>query len=599
MPRFSEQFLQQVAQATDIVDLISQFVALKKAGREFKGLCPFHEDHNPSMCVVPAKQLFKCFVCGAGGGVYQFMMLYEKLSFPDAVKALAERAHIPLPVEPNAPPVAPGMGKDDISAVMSWAANFFHSQLKSPSGSSAMEYVRKRGLTDESIERFALGYAPNFWDSLLREAGRDGISERQLLAGGLVIRRDDPEGQGDRGSYDRFRNRLMFPIYDVAGRVIAFGGRALAADERAKYLNSPDTILFDKSSQLYGLNWSRDGISKKGQAVVVEGYMDAIMPMQCGASNVVATLGTALTDRHVQMLGRYAREVVLVFDADAAGQAATERAVEMFLSQRLHIRVATVSEGKDPCDFCVAHGGAAFEELIAAAPDALQYIWRRRLAEYQAAGGNLADQRKVMDEFLTLVVSSSVFGSIDEIRRGQLAQHIGHMLNIPAVELSRQMRQLARRIPRSSAPAATKQVDWSDQPEHLAQRNVLEVLLNRPDLFDNASENIGPEDFGEGQYRPVADVVWRLGAAGRLSMDELLPLESLAEFGSMVAELATEGEKRGNFEETLSGAVGHLVYFRTRRQGASGRGSEMDDQKLRDLQQRLQTPDVRKQSRIT
>lgn len=601
--KFSEQFIQQVAQATDIVDLVGQYVALKKAGREFVGLCPFHEDHKPSMFVSPAKQIFKCFACGEGGRPFDFIMKIDKLTFPEAVKALAERAHIPLPVERNAPPVAPGLAKDDILGVMKWAADFFHRQLKSPSGGAALEYARKRGLTDESIERFALGFAPSFWDSLLREAARDGIGEPQLLAGGLVIRRD-PEGGGERGCYDRFRNRLVFPIYDIQNRVIAFGGRALAADERAKYLNSPDTTLFDKSSQLYALNWSREGISKKERVVVVEGYMDALMPLQCGLDNVVATLGTALTDRHVQMLGRYAREVVLVFDADVAGKAATERAIEMFMTQQVHVRVVTIPEGKDPCDFCVSRGGAAFEEVIAAAPDALQYVWQKRQAQYLAAGGNLADQRKVVDDFLRLVVSSSVFGSIDEIRRGQLAQHIGHILHIPAVELGRQMRALARTIPRASgpSPAASAPDAWAGQPKAMAQRQLLEVLLNRPDLFDTACDRVDPSDFGDGQYRAIAEAVWQLGLGGRLSLDELLPLESMTPHAGLLADLAFAGDRRGNYEATLKEAIEELVYRRERETPRQGRPAEAEGEELRKLvdkiEQTMKTPDLRRRPRI-
>lgn len=604
MARFSEQFIQQVAQATDIIDLVSQFVALKKGGKDFVGLCPFHNDHKPSMSVSPAKQIFKCFSCGAGGGVFQFMMLHEKLTFPEAVENLAERAHIPLPREANVAPAPAGMSKDDLTRVMTWAAHFYQEQLVSPSGHAAMEYARKRGLTDESIKRFGLGFAPAFWDGLLRQAQRDGVAQSQLLACGLVIQRDQGEGQRE-GCYDRFRNRLLFPIHDIAGKVIAFGGRALAADEKAKYLNSPETQLFDKSGQLYALNWSREGVSKRQQAVVVEGYMDAVMPMQCGLDNVVATLGTALTDRHIRLLSRYAREVVLVYDADAAGVAAAERAVEMFLVQQMHVRVASIPEGKDPCDFCMARGGQAMRELIDSAPDALAFVWNRRLDQYLQAGGNLADRRKVMEDFLRLVVSSSVFGTIDELRRGQLAQHIAHILNISAGDVQQLMREQARMIPRASAPSAARSADSGASQRvhlgndgHLSQRQVLEVLLNRPDLFDQAAERIGVEDFGEPLLARVAREVWKLGLAGKLSMDELLPLESLADCGDVVAELATAGESRGNHEATLQGAVDHLAYCRQRRSDQAIRSGGLTEDTLRHINQSHLRPDVRRFPKI-
>ena len=593
MARFSEQFIRQVAQATDIVELISQYVALKKKGREFVGLCPFHEDNHPSMYVVPAKQIFHCFVCQTGGGVFQWMTLYEKLSFPEAVRALAERANVPLPRE-SASPVEPGgsFSKNDLLAATTFAARWFRSQLRSSAGTDALDYARERGFTDESIERFGLGYAPDSWDALTKAAAREGIGERKLLAAGLVVQRDRS------GSYDRFRNRLIFPILDPQRRVIAFGGRALAADDRAKYLNSPETALFDKSGGLYALNWSREGIVSSGQAIVVEGYLDALIPLQVGVGNVVATLGTALTERHVRLLGRYAKEAVLVFDADSAGQAAAERALEMFLAQRLHVRVATIPAGKDPCDYCLAEGADGFRALVAEAPDALQYVWQRRQEAYRAAGGNLADRGRLVEDFLRLVVSSSTYGAIDEVRRGQLAQHIGHMLNIAPGELQQQMRRLGRQMTRSSGPAATSTGRVSTQSGILAQRHILEVLLNEPSLFADAAERVDPQDFSDERLGKIAQEVWRLGHADQLSVDELMSSESLAGMSGLLAELAMVGQKRGNCEQTLRGAVDSVVHGRGRRE-IEGLKASRDDEALRRLDEHLRSPDARRHPKIS
>ena len=608
MPNFSEQFIQQVAQATDIVDLVSNYVSLKKKGREFVGLCPFHDDKHPSMNVSPSKQIFKCFACGAGGGVFKFVELYEKMTFPEAVKMLAERANIPLPRESQAAAVAPGLSRDDLLGLMTFAARFFREQLFSPAGTPALEYARRRGLSDESIRRFGLGYAPNFWDGLYNAARREGFGESQLVTAGLVARRDAAEGASGApssgpaqksGCYDRFRHRLMFPIIDPQNRVIAFGGRALDDSERAKYLNSPDTPLFDKSGQLYALNWSREAIASSGQAVVVEGYLDALIPLQAGVSNVVATLGTALTDRHVRLLGRYATEVVLVFDADAAGQAAAGRALEMFLAQRLHVRVATIPSGKDPCDYTLAEGGEAMKALVASAPDALQYAWQRRHADWQAAGGNLASQRQFVEDFLRLVVTSSAYGAIDEVRRGQLAQHIGHILNISPADLQEQMRRIGRTVPRPGAPRGAAADDRAELGR-LAGRHVLEVLLNRPELLDGIVEKIGPEDFGDPEFRIIAQQVWKLGRAGRLSLDELLLDEAMSSRSNLLTDLAASGEHRGNYEQTLEGAVEDLLYRRRQKElqelkSAAG----TDDDALRKLSQGLASPDVRRRPKIT
>lgn len=594
MARFSEQFIQQVAQSIDIVDLVSQYVALKKRGKEFVGLCPFHEDHKPSMYVSPAKQIFKCFACGAGGGVFQFIMLYEKLSFPETVEAMAERANIPLPRDHSpAEPASPGLSKNDLIKVTTFAARFYRDQLNSDLGAASLDYARQRGLTDESIKKFGLGFAPDSWDSLCNAARSEGFSESQLVAAGLVSRRDNASG-----CYDRFRNRLIFPILDPAGQVIAFGGRAMDDQDKAKYLNSPESTLFDKSAQLYALNWSREAIVSSGRVVVVEGYLDALIPIQAGVDNVVASLGTALTDRHVRLMSRYAREAVLVFDADVAGMAAAERAMEIFLAQRLHVRVATIPAGKDPCDYCLAEGGEALKHLVDEAPDALQYIWQRRRDAFEEAGGNLADRHQLVEDFLRLVVKSGSFDAIDDIRRGQLAQHIGHMLNVPPLELQQQMRRLARRTSpgtlQQRAAEPTSQANGA-----MAERHLLEVLLNRPDLFDAAAERVDPADFDNPQTHTLAQSIWKLGLDGKFALDSLMASAELADMGSLIADMVTIGQERENYELTLTGAVENIVYRRNRKRLQSIKSAGYSDDVLRNLSETLKNPDMRRHPKIS
>jgi DNA primase len=587
--RYPEHFIHQVAQATDIVDLVGQYVALKRRGKEFVGLCPFHDDTRPSLNVSPGKQIFKCFACGAGGGVFQFVMLYDKLAFPEAIRALADRAGIRVPQEAGEPTPG-GLSKTDLLGVTAFAAEFFRRQLGSPAGQAALDYARGRGLSDQTIERFGLGYAPDAWDALRRAAGRRRIGDRALVAAGLAARRET-----GGGCYDRFRNRLMFPIHDLAGRVIAFGGRALAEDQSAKYLNSADSPVFDKSATLYALHAARGPIGSTGQAVVVEGYLDALIPQQAGLTNVVATLGTALTDRQVRLLGRYAREAVVVFDADAAGAAAAERALEVFLAQQVHVRVATIPAGKDPCDVVQASGADALRGLLADAPDAIEHLWQRRREAYQAAQGRPAARRRIIEDFLRVVVSCSAWGAIDEMRRGQLAQHIAHMLNVSAGELQRQMRRLGRQAPRRG-PAA----DAPSPPASAstAERQVLEVLLNRPDLFDEAGERLEADQFEDPALQPVARRVWQLAAAGELSLEEVLASSEIAAAGALVTDLAAAGAHRGNYERTLAGAVGHLVYRRARRDMAQWKQGGYTPETLRKISHALRCPDARRRPRI-
>ncbi len=588
-----EHFINQVQQATDIVELVSQYVALKKRGREFVGLCPFHDDKSPSMYVSATKQIYKCFACGAGGGVYQWLMMYEKMPFPEAVRTLAERANIPVPQEAGAAPRQPGqLSRNDLLPVMGFAENFFRQQLSAPAGREALEYVKGRGLNEESLERFAVGFAPAAWDGLLRAARSQQIPEKALELAGLVSTRESG------GCYDRFRNRLIFPIYDAMGRCVAFGGRAMDPEDRAKYLNSPETMLFDKSGNLYGLNWSRDSIVRSGTAVVVEGYFDALMPLQMGMGNVVATLGTALTDRHVRLLSRYAREVVLVFDADEAGTAATERALEIFLAQQVQVRVATIPSGKDPCDYCLSDGVEAFGKLVKEAPDALRYVWQRRWAAYQEAGGNLADRRRVVEEFLRLVASCEAYGSIDEIRRGQLAQHIGHVLNIPPDELQQQMRRLTRRIPTHSGKETTRQGRYEGELSVTAERQIIEVILADPELFDQAAERVCPDDFQETRLRWLAERLWQRGGRGEIRLEELLADPVLAEAGGFLIALAEAGEKRGNCEATLAGALDLIAHRRSYREMQQIKQGGLDDDALRRVQQSAQGPNPRRLPRI-
>ncbi len=588
---FPEQFIQQILQSADIVEIVSQYVALKQKGREFVGLCPFHEDHKPSMYVAPAKQIYKCFACGAGGNTIQFVMGFEKLSFPEAVRTLAERLSIPLPKENESAPQPAGLSKSELIAAVEATANYYRKALFSPAGAAALAYAKDRGISDESLEKFGVGFAPDAWDSVAKNAPKRGFSVEQLVAAGLVKRRD--EGPG---CYDYFRNRLMFPIRDISGRTIAFGGRALAADEKAKYLNSPESVLFDKSSLVYGLSMAREQIVKSKQVVVAEGYFDVLMPHQYGITNVVATLGTSLTERHVRLLSRYANEAVLIFDADTAGAAATERAIQLFLAQKLHVRVATIPTGKDPCDYVISEGTEGLQKLIDDAPDALQYAWDIRHTALKRDGAdNPTERNRLIDEFLNIVVTSGAYGAIDETRRSSLAQHIAHIVNIPAIDLQQKMRQMGRTIrpshtqtqnaPQTGAVRGT--VGVSGNPE----REILEVLLDNPELFDDVAERIDPNFFHDAMLKAIAERIWDMGLAGKLTLEDLMGREDMTSLGATLSEMALSGEKRGNHEKTLSDAVAAILdreekrnYLQLKEQSL---GDGTSDDKLRAIQERL------------
>ncbi len=515
------------------------------------GLCPFHEDHKPSLYVNPSKQIFKCFSCGTGGDVIKFMMLKELLSFSEAVQLLADRAGIKITQRQNSSP-EDSIDRNQLERVNRWAAQIFRKSYDDPVvGKRARDYVASRGITEDVARRFGLGWAPDEWDRMTNAAQREGQNYNGLAQVGLLI----PKEQG--GYYDRFRQRLMFPVIDALGRVIAFGGRTLG-DDPAKYLNSPESPIFIKSRSLYGLHAAKDTIVKERLAVIVEGYTDCIMSHQQGVKNVVATLGTALTADHVRVLSRYADRIVLVFDSDEAGQKASDRAVEIFLSQNVELRLATVPEGKDPCDFLLLRGGEAFLDLIANATDALEYKWkttRQRVEQSDTING----RKRAVEDFMALVARTSSQGNMDSISRGFLVNHIAKLVAMPAEEVHQRINQLQKKVPQRESPRST-----AGQPEEDSRsgsyRQILEVLLNRPDLFPVVKESIpSPEVIAHPILLPIAKRVWHYcsrGGSGKLS-EILAGCESI-ELCNIMTDMAEQGTARGNCESTLAGALRNL-----------------------------------------
>jgi len=576
MAKYPDQFIQQVLQTTDIVELVGKYVSLKKSGKEFVGLCPFHDDHNPSMFVSPVKQIYKCFVCGSGGNVLQFVMNFERQSFPEAIKTLAEMASIPLPKESELPAGRePGMSRSDLLKVTAFAADFFKRQLVSPGGKAALAYARNRGLSDETIDRFDLGYAPDRWDALILAARKHGFGSRQLMATGLCRKGEH------KGDYDYFRNRLIFPIKDISGKTVAFGGRALSAEDGAKYLNSPQGPLYDKSSLLYPMDIAREKISRSGRAVVVEGYLDALMPHQEGVDNVVATLGTSLTDRHVRLLGRFAREAILLFDADVAGASATARAIELFLAQKIHIRVAEIPSGKDPCDYVLSEGGKALENIVENSVGAIEFVWNCKYREFVGSEGNLARRNEIIDDFLGLIVQSGRYDAIDAVRQQNLAQHIAHLIDISAPDLRKRMNMIASksRGPSSGTATGAATSDMSRGPE----REIIEILLHDPSLFGHVVELIGPGDFRDPVFSSIAECIWRLGEEERLSLEELMGQEDMVEFGAILAGMGMEAGNRRNHETAMTEAVNQLIELRNRRNYLAARKKSGDNENETDL----------------
>ena len=375
--RIPDSIIDDVRNASDIVDVIGAVVRLKKRGRNFLGLCPFHQEKTPSFTVSAEKQMFHCFGCGVGGNVFSFVMEHEKLTFVEAVRALAEKAGIRIP-EQGGDDRGDNSEQERILAILRLAGLRYHDHLMTGTeGKLALEYFRHRGLTDATIGAFGLGYALNSWDDLLSFARREDFDPSILEKAGLVVRREDGSGH-----YDRFRGRAMFPIFSPAGRVIAFGARKVREDDPlAKYINSPETPVYNKSRVLYGLSQAKDAIRDREMGLLVEGYMDLITLHQAGFQNVVASSGTALTVEQIQLLGRYTKSVTLVYDADSAGSKATLRGGDLVLEQDIDVRVTELPAGEDPDSFIRKNGGKAFQALLDGAVSFLDFRARQMKAE--------------------------------------------------------------------------------------------------------------------------------------------------------------------------------------------------------------------------
>jgi DNA primase len=370
---FAPDFIEAVRASSDIVQVVSDYVPLKRAGRRLKGLCPFHQEKTPSFSVDPDSQLFYCFGCQTGGDIFKFVQVYDKLNFGEAVEMLASRFGVPLPEVQR-------KGNDDRGRVLdvnAMALIFFKNLLAQDAGRGCREYLDKRGLDEQTIARLGLGYAADDWEAMRGHLASKRVQVGDMLKAGLVMSRKSGSGE-----YDRFRDRLIFPIRDIQGRVVAFGGRGLAADAQPKYINSPETPAYIKGNHLYGLDQAKEAIRREGFAIVVEGYMDLAALVQNGLDNVVASLGTAFTPAQARLLSRYTTRIRVSYDGDAAGAQATARSLDMLLEQGFEVHVVELPGGTDPDDTIRAQGAAEYGRLVREAPEYLEFLVRRQVAEH-------------------------------------------------------------------------------------------------------------------------------------------------------------------------------------------------------------------------
>mgnify|MGYP000922318040 CR=1 FL=1 len=511
-----EAFKRQVKDANDIVSVVSGYVPLQRKGHNLWACCPFHQEKTPSFSVNPDGQYFKCFGCGKGGDVFSFVMAMERMDFPEALNLLAERAHIPVPEHRGgrSPEEARlwEAGKNLLYRLNEFAARFFQQQLESEAGRTAREYLARRGITLESVEQYRLGYAPDSWDALSTELKKRQAQDRHIVAAGLALERKD-----GTGVYDRFRNRVIFPIQDLSGRVVGFGARALADTDNPKYLNSPETPIFSKGQMVFGLYQARGAVEGNRCVLVMEGYTDVIMAAQKGFPAAVATLGTALGPAHLRLLRRFADQVLLVYDSDGAGLAAAERSLDIFFEVELPARIVTLAPGLDPCDFLVERGPEAFAERLDASIELFDFKLSSVRAQHDlsTAHGRSAAVKALVD---------TVQRAADPIMAAELRRRAAEAFGLPEEALQAELASRVRPVRRDR----TDRTDPSDEPDRpglsrrqKAERELARALLAHPEALARAAAEV------EGQVSdPTAAEIIAVAARmhediGELSLEEL------------------------------------------------------------------------------
>ncbi len=538
MPRIPEDILERIRDATDIAEIVSEHVQLSKKGRNLFGLCPFHNENSPSFSVSPERQIYHCFGCGAGGNAFKFIQEIDRVSFVEAVTFLAARAGIALPQD-DAPTRAANDAADEIYRANDLASKYYHHMLLNDSaGEHALAYLRNRRLSDETIERFGLGYAPAAWDGLLKVAGRRGLGPHVLERAGLALTR-----QSGSGHYDRFRDRATFAIANLSNRVIAFGARALQPDQEPKYLNSPETAIYHKGNVLYGLAHTREAIRRSDTALVVEGYMDLLSLVQAGIENVVATSGTALTEDHCRALSRYAHRIVLLFDGDAAGSNAAMRGLEIVLGSGADARVVSLPSEHDPDTFIQSEGPDALLAMAEKGQSALDFYLHQMGQQHDL--GSVQGKAQAIEALKPLLARPR-----DAVRRDLMMREVAQRLSVDESALRQEMRQVVQRQGRTrAAPAAEPAVAQEPEPPR-REREFIGLLLHYPDYIAPTAAELNVECLESSACSALLKALY-----GRFSNAEPVDLALLIDaledehLGRLISECAMFGFSEEQVEE--------------------------------------------------
>ena len=561
-----ENVIEDIRGRTDIVEIVSDYVSLKKSGANFKGLCPFHQEKSPSFNVNQEKQFYHCFGCGESGNVFRFLMKMENLAFPESVRLLAARYGVSIP---DAKRRKDGQ-RDEREILLDLnglAASFFENQLRSPEGGrKAREYLEERGVSMDVAKRFAIGFAPDAWDSCLVYLANKGFSVPQLERAGLI-----KANEARSRFFDRFRNRIIFPFHDTRGRVVGFGGRLFGGGEEKgpKYLNSPETDTFKKGKIFYGIHHAVKGIQQKGFAVIVEGYFDALTAYLHGFDNVVANSGTALTEDHASLLSRYAKNVTMVYDSDTAGASASERAFEILLKKGFHARMVVLPPGEDPDSYLKKYGPEKFSGALKDAKPFIESLIQSA-AEEATSETSVEGKMRRLEKILPFIEKIP-----STIEKNEYINILSERLGIPERAIYSDLKKTSRGHPTTSRMPATglpprQRPTLSEQCE----RGIIQLMLQKPDFIDRVEETVSCKDFKNPDFSAIASVLFARNKEGtNITIDKIM--ESLPEEGqrSLAGALAMEALE---FEDPDRA----LCDF------ARGMKKEEKRQKLREIQQK-------------
>ncbi len=494
MPLIPEGIIDEIQARADIAELIGRYVPLKRAGRHFKANCPFHKEKTPSFMVNTDKQIFHCFGCGAGGNIFSFLMQHDRLTFPEAVSQIAQHVGVQVPERGSGPS---NDEHERLVVLMEKVCQYFERRLLSPQGKGARAYLQGRGVSESTRKTFRIGLAPAGWSLLLDAANTTGVLPQQLEEAGLVI-------QGQSGHYDRFRNRLIFPVMDARTRIIGFGGRALDGKE-PKYLNSPETLLYRKGHHLFGLAQAKDAIVNAKTAVIVEGYFDCVVLADAGLTHVVSPLGTALTEEQARLLRRYAEHVILAFDPDAAGEQATLRGIDLLVAAGLHVRVAQLPTGNDPDECLRTVGRERFQALLDQSLGIFEVLVQSALKRYP---GRQTEEKVMAAQFVLPTIANMPNAMLRSEYVRQLADRL-HLDEHAVLE------ELAK-VPPRSVVVSRVPVSRQSMPRAVArgpERLLTALILDEPARWAQAQGLVSLDDITDETLRAILAVVCELASA--------------------------------------------------------------------------------------